>query len=62
MAKALQITLKRSVIGRPEDQRKTVEALGLRKIRQTVVKQDNPAMRGMIYKVKHLLDVKEIEA
>jgi len=62
MAKALQITLKRSLIGRPQDQQKTVEALGLRKIHQTVVKQDNAAMRGMIFKVKHLVDVKEIEA
>ncbi|GAA4723782.1 50S ribosomal protein L30 [Brevibacillus fulvus] len=62
MAKALQITLKRSVIGRTEDQRATVQALGLRKVNQTVVKQDNPAMRGMIFKVKHLVEVKEIEA
>ena len=62
MAKALQITLKRSLIGRTVDQQETVKALGLRKIHQTVVKQDNPAMRGMIFKVKHLVDVKEIEA
>lgn len=61
MAKALQITLKRSLIGRKPDQKETVKALGLRKINQTVIKQDNPAMRGMIFKVKHLVDVKEIE-
>ncbi|MBO8165287.1 MAG: 50S ribosomal protein L30 [Brevibacillus sp.] len=61
MAK-LQITLKRSLIGRPADQRATVKALGLRKLNHTVVKEDNPAMRGMIFKVKHLVEVKEIEA
>nr|WP_295971146.1 50S ribosomal protein L30 [uncultured Bacillus sp.] len=60
MANKLQITLTRSVIGRKEDQRKTVEALGLRKVNQTVEQQDNPAIRGMITKVAHLVTVKEI--
>ena len=41
MAKKLEITLTRSVIGRPQDQRATVEALGLKKLNQTVVKEDN---------------------
>lgn len=59
MSKKLEITLKRSVIGRPQDQRETVKALGLRKLQQTVVKEDNPAMRGMINKVAHLIVVKE---
>ena len=59
MANKLEITLTRSVIGRPEDQRETVKALGLRKINQTVVHQDNPAIRGMINKVAHLVTVKE---
>lgn len=58
MAK-LQITLKRSLIGRPENQKATVQALGLRKINQTVVKEDNPAIRGMVEKVSHLVEVKE---
>lgn len=62
MAKKLEITLKRSVIGRPEDQRVTVRTLGLRKTYQTVVQPDNAAIRGMIKKVQHLLDVKEIDA
>ncbi len=62
MAKSLQITLKRSLIGRTVDQQETVKALGLRKIHQTVVKPDNPAIRGMVFKVKHLVEVKEIEA
>lgn len=61
MAKQLQITLTRSLIGRNQDQKATVEALGLRKIRQTVVKTDNAAIRGMIFKVKHLVEVQEVE-
>ncbi|KKO51417.1 50S ribosomal protein L30 [Paenibacillus sp. DMB20] len=60
MAK-LEITLVRSVIGRPEDQRVTVKTLGLRKINHTVVHNDNPAIRGMVKKVNHLISVKEIE-
>lgn len=50
MAK-LQITLTRSVIGRPETQRKTVEALGLKKTNSSVVVEDNPAIRGQINKL-----------
>ncbi|MFC0297414.1 50S ribosomal protein L30 [Geobacillus jurassicus] len=61
MARKLAITLTRSVIGRPEDQRVTVRTLGLRKMHQTVVHNDNPAIRGMINKVAHLVKVKEIE-
>ncbi|ASS89829.1 MAG: 50S ribosomal protein L30 [Bacillaceae bacterium] len=59
MAKKLAITLKKSVIGRPEDQRITVKTLGLRKLHQTVVHNDNPAIRGMINKVSHLVKVEE---
>lgn len=62
MAKQLEITLKRSLIGRPETQRVTVKTLGLRKLHQTVVQQDNPAIRGMVNQVIHLVEVKEIEA
>lgn len=58
MAK-LQITLTRSVIGRPETQGKTVEALGLKKTNSSVVVEDNPAIRGQINKVKHLVTVEE---
>ena len=60
MAK-LQITLVRSVIGRPETQRVTVKTLGLRKLNSSVVYNDSPAIRGMINKVGHLLSVTEIE-
>lgn len=62
MAKKLEITLTRSLIGRPEDQRVTVKTLGLRKMHQTVVQEDNDAMRGMVNKVSHLVNVKEVEA
>lgn len=60
MSKQIQITLKRSTIGRPETQRRTVQSLGLRRLHQTVVKEDNPAIRGMINQVKHLVEVKEV--
>lgn len=59
MAK-LKITLTRSLIGNKKDQRATVKALGLRKIRSVVEKDDNPAIRGMIHKVEHLVAVEEI--
>ncbi|MGP7819291.1 MULTISPECIES: 50S ribosomal protein L30 [Niallia] len=59
MANKLEITLTKSVIGRPQDQRETVKALGLRKVNQTVEQQDNAAIRGMINKVSHLVSVKE---
>lgn len=59
MAK-LQITLVRSLIGRNEKQRATVESLGLRKIRQSVVLNDSPAIRGMVNHVSHLIKVEEV--
>ena len=60
MAKELKITLVRSTIGAKPLQKKNIEALGLKKIRQTVTQPDNPQVRGMITKVKHLVDVEEI--
>jgi large subunit ribosomal protein L30 len=59
MAK-LQITLVRSLIGRNEKQRATVESFGLKKIRQSVVLNDSPAIRGMINSVNHLVKVEEV--
>ncbi|HEC2197466.1 TPA: 50S ribosomal protein L30 [Staphylococcus delphini] len=58
MAK-LQITLIKSVIGRPETQRKTVKALGLGKVNSSVTVEDNAAIRGQINKVSHLVSVEE---
>lgn len=60
MAKKLRITLVNSVIGRPEPQRETVKALGLRKLNQTVEHEDTPQIRGMINKVSHLVQVEEL--
>jgi large subunit ribosomal protein L30 len=60
VANKLAITLKRSMIGRPEVQRVTLRTLGLTKREQTVLQPDNPAIRGMINKVSHLVEVKEI--
>lgn len=55
----LQVTLVRSPIGYNRRQKRTVRALGLRKVRQTVELADTPAIRGMIAKVPHLVVVKE---
>lgn len=60
MAK-LKVTLKRSLISRPETQRKTVRSLGLRKINSVSILPDVPTIRGQIFKVKHLVAVEEIE-
>jgi len=57
----LRVTQRRSVIGRPQDQKDTVRRLGLHRIRDVVVHQDRPEVRGMIEKVRHLVDVEEIE-
>jgi large subunit ribosomal protein L30 len=60
MSSQLKITLKRSLIGNIQKQKDTVKALGLRKIRQSVVHNDTPQIRGMIHKVAHLVTVEEI--
>jgi large subunit ribosomal protein L30 len=62
LAKKLAITLTGSPIGRPENQRRTAFALGLRKLHQTVVREDTPVIRGMINTIKHLVTVTEVEA
>ena len=56
----LKVTLVKSVIGSKQDQIATVKALGLKKIRDTKEHADNPQIRGMINKVKHLVKVEEI--
>jgi large subunit ribosomal protein L30 len=60
MAK-LKITLTRSLIGRPEDQRATVKALGLGKTNSSVLQDDTAAIRGMVRKVEHLVSVEEVQ-
>jgi large subunit ribosomal protein L30 len=59
--KMLKITLLRSAIGYSERHKATVRALGLRRLHQTVVLPDNPSVRGMLYKVNHLVKVEEAE-
>ena len=56
----LNITLTKSSIGYSERQKRTVRALGLRRMHQTVEQEDTPVIRGMIDKVKHLLTVEEL--
>lgn len=62
MATKLNVTLKRSPIGEKPKTRATVASLGLRRIRQTVEHDDTPDIRGMIHRVRHLVDVEEKEA
>ncbi|MDO5100141.1 MAG: 50S ribosomal protein L30 [Eubacteriales bacterium] len=57
---ALRITLVKSTIGAIPKHKKTVEALGLRKLNKTVEMPDNGAIRGMIHQVKHLVKVEEV--
>jgi len=58
--KKLKITLIRSKYGRKPDQRETLKGLGLRKIGQSVIRENNPMIRGMIRKVEHLVKVEEL--
>tara|TARA_B100000614_G_scaffold173848_1_gene155276 strand:+ start:180 stop:359 length:180 start_codon:yes stop_codon:yes gene_type:complete len=57
----VRITLVRSPLGRKPNQRRTVEALGLRKIRQSVEKELNAPIQGMINTVAHLVTVEEVK-
>ncbi|HTI13916.1 MAG TPA: 50S ribosomal protein L30 [Dictyobacter sp.] len=59
MAK-LRIKWVKSSIGYPKDQKATIEALGLHKLQHTVEHEDHPAIRGMVHKVRHLVQVEEI--
>jgi large subunit ribosomal protein L30 len=58
----LKITLVRSTIGRPWDQERTVRSLGIRRMHQTVVRPDNPSIRGMVTKIRHLVKVEEVSS
>ncbi|MCC6442379.1 MAG: 50S ribosomal protein L30 [Armatimonadetes bacterium] len=57
----LKITLVRSTIGRQKKQKATVESLGLRKMHHSVIKPDNPQIRGMVEAVRHLVSVEPVE-
>ena len=58
----LKITLKKSPISQKQDQQLTVKSLGLRKLRQSVVYEDSRTVRGMILRVRHLVEVEEVES
>ncbi len=60
MAAKLRVTWKKSAIGYEKDQKRTIEALGLRRLGHAVVHDDSRAMRGMITKVRHLVEVVEV--
>ncbi len=61
MSVRLKVTQKRSLIGRPPDQRATVRGLGLKRLGDVVVKEDRPEIRGMLRKVSHLIEVEEVK-
>ena len=56
----LKVTYTKSTIGYAHDQKRTVISLGLRKLHQSVLLPDNSAVRGMVFKVRHLVTVEEI--
>jgi large subunit ribosomal protein L30 len=58
--KKIKITQIKSGIGFPADQKRTVRALGLKRINDSVVQSESPAIMGMVFKVKHLVKVEEI--
>jgi large subunit ribosomal protein L30 len=60
MAKQLKITLVKSVAGRLEKHKACAQVLGLRKIRQSVIREDSPSVRGTINKISYLLEVTEL--
>lgn len=60
MAQKLRVTLVKSVIGTPEDQRATVRTLGLNKLNSSAEHNDTPQIRGMIRKVSHLVKIEEV--
>lgn len=61
MANKLRITYSKSSIGYRKNQQRTIRALGLKKLNQSVEHEDNPVIRGMINTVSHLVTVEEVE-
>ncbi len=56
----VRITLVRSAIGRPQDQKNSIKSLGLTKVNQSVVRDDDPSIRGICSKISHLVTVEEV--
>jgi len=61
MAKKLKITQTRSLIGYKVKAKRTIEALGLRRMNHSVIHEDNPQIRGMAFVVRHMVRVEEVE-
>jgi len=61
MGMKLKITQRRSAIERQEAQKRTIRALGIRRMHDTVVHNDTPQIRGMIFVVRHLVEVEEVQ-
>lgn len=61
MTKKIKITQVKSVIGKLEKHKRTIKALGLTKIRGTVMHEDTPVIRGMVNSVKHLVNVEVVD-
>ena len=61
MARSSKVTQVGAAIGSKQNQRETLRSLGLRKIRQSVDREDTPQVRGMIHTVRHLVAVEEVE-
>ena len=59
MAKELKLTLKKSMIGSPKKIRATLVGLGLTRTNKTITRMDTPELRGMVAKVRHLVEVEE---
>ncbi len=59
---SLKITLVKSTIGQKQNQKDTARSLGLRKMHQTVIRPNNPQMRGMVFTIRHLVQVEEVDA
>ncbi len=62
MSHKIKIRQVRSAIGRHISQKRTVRALGIHRMHQTVIHEDTPQIRGMITKVRHLLEIEEVDA
>lgn len=60
MAK-IKITLVKSPIGYEKSQRDTANALGLRRVKTSVIKEDSPTVRGQVFKIRHLVQVEEVQ-
>jgi large subunit ribosomal protein L30 len=56
----LRVTYVKSSIGYPQDQKDTIKSLGFHRLNQTIERRDNAALRGMLHKVKHLINVEEV--